>query len=62
MAHLQSNPKFAEVLARLSTLYEYATKTNDKAVVHAMKLGANKASEELLGLVCSRELVTSEIF
>ena len=51
MATASKEPNFSELVARITTLYNHASKADDKVVVDALKASASQASEELLTLV-----------
>ena len=51
MATASKEPEFSELVARITTLYNHASKAGDKVVVDALKASAKQASDELLTLV-----------
>ena len=67
MATASKEPKFSELVARITTLYNHASKAGDKVIVDALKASASHAGEELLTLVgililcaASRATLTSQ--
>ena len=51
MASPYKDVKCAEIIERITILHDYASKTDNKILVDAMKVAAKQASEELLALV-----------
>lgn len=51
MATAAKESKFSELVARITTLYNHASKAGDKVVIDALKASAKQAAEELLTLV-----------